>query len=349
MRRFWDEGIRSREVPGPGYNKVVYPVAAFAHAQPHCNFVVLEPRRLPEGCAVGPIWARTEADRWSTVHFRVSGRDRRLRVKEFFYDWWNLTDSATNLVEVGRPFRAGATVGWQGIDYKGLAAACWTKLRTQVEISVEEGRFDPEEIEALCAGMEPADADAASQIVSVPFARISFTVRRHRGPWGLNRIAGCTWSDHLQQSLASCGVPAMVPANLPQGYAFDSAGWRRSRRGMGGEWQLLLRHTGNWTDTIHLRGTQPGNTDPVSVPPEPAVRKSYQWSPLDLRGDTFYLGVAQGPADSRNRPSSYGGWAAVWGEGGLQWECFARASGHLNTDAFRQLILALRLELPPGS
>lgn len=348
MRRFWDEGIWSREVPGPGYNKMIFSPATFAYAQPHCNFVVLEPRRLPEGCAVGPISARTEADRWSTVHYRVTGRNRRLRVKQFLYDWWTLTDAATNLVHMGCPFKAGATVGWHGTDYKGLAAACWAKLRTQVELSVEEGRFEPEELEALCASMEPADPEAPAQIVPVPFAKISFTVRRHRGPWGLDRIAGCTWSDHLQPSVQACAMPAMVPGTTPQGYAFDSAGWRRSRRGIGGEWQLVLRHSANGADVIHLRGTQQGSTDPVTVPPEPALRKAFQWTPLELRGHTFYFGAALGQADGRMQPSPYGGWAAVWGEAGVQWECFARASTSVTAEGFRQFILSLRTEFPQG-
>lgn len=346
MRRFWDEGIWSREVPGPGYNKAIFTAASFAHAQPHCNFVVLEPRRLPDGCTLGPISTRTEAERWSTVHFRVLGKNRRLRVKQFLYDWWTLTVSSTNLVTVGRPFRAGPTIGWHGTDYKGLPAACWAKLRTQVEISVEEGRFDPEELELLCAGMEAADADAAAQIWPVPFARISFTVRRHRGPWGMDRIAGCTWSDSLPQAVHACAMPVLVPGSLPPGFAYDSAGWRRSRKGMGGEWQLVLRHTGNWTDTIHLRGTQPGSSDPVGVPPGPEVRKAYQWTALDLRGNTFHFGVTLARPDGRLQPSPFGGWAALWVEAGVQWECYARASAALSAEGFRQFILALRTEFP---
>lgn len=349
MRRFWDEGIWSREVPGPGYNRVIYTPATFAHAQPHCNFVVLEPRRLPDGCSVGPISARTEADRWSTVHFRVLGRHRRLRVKEFLYDWWTLTDAATNLVTLSHPFRAGATVGWHGTDYKGLAAACWSKLRTQVEISVEEGRFEPEEIERLCGGMEAADPDSAGQIVPVPLARISFTVRRRRGPWSRDRIAGCNWTENLSQAAQACAMPALIPGSLPTGFAFDSAGYRRSRRGMGGEWQVLLRHAGNGTDTIHLRGTQQGNSDPVSVPPEPELRKAYHWTQFDVRGHAVHFGVALSHGGGRLQASPFGGWAAVWGEHGVHWECFARSSSALTTESFRQFILSLRAEFPQGA
>lgn len=346
MRRFWEEGIWSREVPGPGYGKAIFTAATLAAAQPYCNFVVLEPRHLPEGCALGPISVRTEGDRWSTVHFRLVGKGRRLRVKQFHFDWWTLTDSATNLVDTGTPFKAGGTVGWHGTDYKRLAAACWHRLRTQVEISVEEGRFHPEEIEALCAGLEPADPGAASTIPPVPFARISFTVRRRRGPWGLDRIAGCTWTTDLAQAVQGSAMPALVPGLLPPGFAFDSAGWRRSRRGAGGEFQALFRHTGNWSDCIYLRGTQPGATDLVSVPPDAAQRKVYHWYALDLRGQSCHFGTALAVVGGRLQPSPYGGYAAVWVEAGVHWECYSRASAVLTAEAFRQFVSSLRLEVP---
>lgn len=344
MRRFWDDGVWSREVPGPGYHRSVFTAKEFGHAQPYCNFVVLEPRWLPEGCAMGPISVRTEGDRWATVHFRVIGRDRRLRIKQFHHDWKELTDPATNLQGPGRPFTSQGTVGWHGTDYKGLAAACWSRLRTTVEISVEEGRFAPQEIESLCGGMAAADPVAAEMINGTPFARISFTVRRRRGPWNNDRIAGCTWSADLNQAVTQAAMPVPVPQYMPRGFTLDSVGWRRSRKGVGGEIQLLIRHLGNGTDMVCLRGTQPGSTDLVSVPPGPELRRAYQWSQLDHRLGTVWFGTMLAQVDGRPQPSPVGGWAAVWQEAGVNWECLGRSSQELTADGTRQFVLNLRME-----
>lgn len=334
----------SREVPGLGYGKSIFTAPGFIHAQPYANFPVLEPRWLPEGCSPGPVSVRTEGDRWATVHYRVGGRARRMRVKEFLFDWWTLTSSATNLQGPVRPFSAQGTVGWHGTDYKGLPAACWSRLRTQVEISVEEGRFTDQEIESFCAGLTPVDPAAAQLLAAVPFARISFTVRRRRGPWGQDRIAGCTWSEDLGHALTGAAMPVPVPQHMPRGFQFDSVGWRRSRRGVGGEIQLVVRHAGNGTDCIHLRGTQPGSTEPAGGPPGPDLRRSYQWVTLDLRQGTVWFGTQVALADGRLQPVPYGGWAVVWQEAGVGWECFARASRELSADGVRQFVNGLRLE-----
>lgn len=344
MRRFWDEGIWSREVPGPGYHRNVFTVPGFAYAQPYANFVVLEPRWLPEGCTLGPMSVRTEGDRWATVHFRISGRNRRMRIKQFHHDWKLLTDSATNLQRPGRFFVSQGTVGWHGTDYKGLAAACWGRYRTTVELSVDEGEFAPQEIESLCGGMAAADASAVEAVNAAPFARISFTVRRRRGPWGNDRIAGCTWSTDLNQAVTQAAMAVPVPQSMPRGFSMDSVGWRRSRRGMGGEIQLVLRHLGNGTDCIHLRGTQPGSTDPINVPPGPELRRTYHWIQLHLRLSTVWFGTLLCSADGRMLPSPVGGWATLWSEAGVNWECFGRASQELTPDAMRQFVMGLRME-----
>lgn len=348
MRRFWEEGISSRGVAGPGYGKAVFVTAHPQNAQPYCNFVVLVPRQLPAGCQLGPFSVRTEGDRWSTVLFRVEGPGRRLRIKEFLYDWWTLTETATNLVGPGRPFRVGTEVGWHGIDYKGLPAAAFHRFRTQVEITVEEGEFAPAEIEALCEGLEPVHRESAHLLLQVPFARLSYTVRRGRGPWGYDRVAGCTWTTDLRQALAAVGMPVLVPAVLPVGLQIDSVGYRRSRKGAGGEFQLLIRPATGGADTIHLRGTQPGAQGGVTVPPGPDLRRQFQWSTPDLRSEPFYFGHILAQSGEGVQAAPWAGWAAVWHEEGVNWECHGRPGAILSLEGFRNFLLSLRVEYPGG-
>nr|PZN45844.1 MAG: hypothetical protein DIU70_00275 [Bacillota bacterium] len=345
MRRFWEEGTSSRWVAGPGYGRSLFVTARPESAQPYCNFVVLVPRQLPAGCRLGPFSVRTEGERWSTVHFRICGENRRLRVKEFFYDWWTLTETDTNLMESDRPFQVGGGVGWHGTDYKGFQAAAYHRYRTQVELCVEEGRFDPEEIEALCGSLEPVSPGAAEVLLRVPFARLSYSVRRGRGPWGMDRIAGCAWVPDLWQAAAMAAMPVLVPARIPPGLVVDSAGYRRSRRGAGGEFQLLLRSEGGAADTIHLRGTQPGAPGGVAVPPSRDLRRRYLWTSLDLRGEAFYFGTLVGRSPAGFIPFPGVGWAAVWSEVGVNWECHARSGGCLTAEEFQSFLLNLRAEV----
>ena len=349
MQRFWEEAIWSREVAGPGHGKSTFRAADFKEAQPYCNFVVMAPGWLPEGCHLGSISVRTEGDRWASVHFRLHGQARQLRIKQFHYDWWTLTESGTNLVGSGLPFAVRGTVGWHGTDYKGQPASCWGCLRTQVEVSVERGSFEPGEIEELCARMEPADAEAADLIARVPFARISHTVRRGEGPWGYDKIAGHRWTTDLIEAIAGCNMPALEPEYLPAGFAFDSAGWRPSAgEGRGGSFQAVFRHTGNWTDCLHLRGTQPGAPDPIAVPPDFTRLKLYQWQRFSAGDTTFHVGSTLAQDGTHSYLSPYGGHRAIWAMEGVNWECSSRASVVLSLEPFLGFVSSLRLASPGG-
>ena len=171
---------------------------AAEEAQRWCNFVVYTPTSLPSGCTLSTGTLRKDAPAgrsqgsadgrtpWSASNpsayrFEISGEGRRLRIKEFVYDWnfpaldhpclWG---SETRAVPLDDRY-----VVWFGVDYMKRPGASARLARTLIELSVMEGQFDDEEILALYRSMVPADPDFAKQIHGLPFATLSYWSRRH--------------------------------------------------------------------------------------------------------------------------------------------------------------------------
>jgi len=165
-------------------------------AQAWCNFVVFTPTALPVGWVLEPGTIRREAPPgrvdgveagrtpWSSnnpsaYRFEVTAGGRRLRVKEFLYDWafpaldhpclWN---SPTRAVPVD-----DTTVAWFGTDYLGHRAASVRAARTTIEISVLDGEFTDDELLALVRSLQPVSAEAALALSATPFADLSYWAR----------------------------------------------------------------------------------------------------------------------------------------------------------------------------
>ncbi|MCO5971404.1 hypothetical protein [Actinoallomurus soli] len=166
-------------------------------AQEWCNFVVWTPERLPAGCELLTGTLRKEAPPgrleehlsghtpWSdnnpaAYRFEIAGDGRRLRVKEFLYDWAFpaldhpcLWESRTHAAPVD-----DRHVVWFGTDYLKNAAASARLDRTTVELSVLSGTFAEEEILDLYRAMRPADPAVAAEFAATPFAALSYWARR---------------------------------------------------------------------------------------------------------------------------------------------------------------------------
>ncbi|MFH0246487.1 hypothetical protein ACGRHY_29625 [Streptomyces sp. HK10] len=172
----------------------VPPAIEEARAQQWCNFVLWRPSRLPEGCdlSVGTLRreappGRVEAEGrtpWSDANpsgyrTEISGGGRRLRLKQFLYDWAFpaadhpcLWGSETRPAEIGE-----GRVVWLGTDYLGHRAASARLARTTVELSVLEGEFADDEIVALFAALRPAVPEAVPRVLATPFAELSYWAR----------------------------------------------------------------------------------------------------------------------------------------------------------------------------
>ncbi|MDT6987515.1 hypothetical protein ACFSUJ_33815 [Streptomyces lusitanus] len=173
----------------------VPPAIEETRAQDWCNFVLWRPSRLPAGCdtRVGTLRREAPPGRvaaegrtpWSDANpagyrTEISGGGRRLRLKQFLYDWAFpaadhpcLWGSETRPAEIG-----GGRVVWLGTDYLGHRAASARMARTTVELSVLEGEFDDDELVALFAALRPAVPDAVPRVLATPFADLSYWARR---------------------------------------------------------------------------------------------------------------------------------------------------------------------------
>lgn len=217
----------------------VPPAIEETSAQDWCNFVLWRPSRLPAGCHAGVGTLRREAPPgrveaqgrtpWSDANpagyrTEVLGGGRRLRLKQFLYDWAFpaadhpcLWGSGTRPAEIG-----GGRVVWLGVDYLGHRAASARLARTTVELSVLEGEFTDDELVALFAGLRPAVPDAVPRVLATPFAELSYWARRpadmvsvptgvfHFHRHGREHDGGWVPSEEVVGFLTAQGVPVTV-------------------------------------------------------------------------------------------------------------------------------------------
>ena len=170
-------------------------------AQAWCNFVLLRPTVLTDDIELESAKIRPEAPPGRPAHANQSsrpdwtqsnraahraeftGHQRRLRIKQFLYDYAPPAFDHPCLWESVniRPFAVGNFLGWLGTDFRKLQAATVSFDRTTVELSVTEGAFKDEELQAICRGLAPAVPEVRERILSTPFADLCYQ-SRHREP-----------------------------------------------------------------------------------------------------------------------------------------------------------------------
>lgn len=336
---------------------------ALAAAQASVNFVVFEPGWLPEGCHVEAVTHRPErppgrpsdvsaADIDQTPHSEgnpcsvrvvVAGDDRRLRLKQFLYDWAPPSGSVAPLwrTPVPTPFACDDAVGWLGTDYKDNRGACVQRDRTQIELSVSEGTFSDDELRQLLGGLTPADPGGADRVRSVPFHRLNYWTRyRCRPPvvphglWGY--VPEHPYEDSLALSSVALGqnplddaerrIPALVPAG--EQFLLDSAVAFPDADAM----ELVFRNRANGSD--HLWTIVSAEDTPLapSLPPEPSDQSAETHRAIDLRDTTVHYAALT---------EEQGAWEAIWSEGDVRYAVWAGASQFLDGDQFRAVIDSL--------
>jgi hypothetical protein len=216
-------------------------------AQVWCNFVLLMPGWLPQDCrhpftgslrteaSPGrsasdqgrPNWTRANTSSFSTV---AHGNERRLRIKQFLYDWappasdhpslWGHADKVFSI--------DSKRVAWLGTDYKKSTAASGILWGTMCEVRVLEGTFKEEELTRIMRELHPVDANAKALITATPFSTLSYWAR-HRcamvkvpyGLWKFRRPDENVSYQWLKRSDIKRTLLNMIP-NGPEGWQIDS-------------------------------------------------------------------------------------------------------------------------------
>src|SRR5262249_36600561 len=133
---------RHRTANSVGEEQARLRTVTWEEAQPWCNFVVLRPADLPPGLRVEILSLRPEAPPgrsdavgqqgrpdWHehnrcSLRFEVVGAARRLRVKQFLYDWAPPGFAPPCLWKSrNEPFAVGKNLGWLGTDYRQARGA----------------------------------------------------------------------------------------------------------------------------------------------------------------------------------------------------------------------------------
>jgi len=330
-------------------------------AQTAVNFVVLEPGWLPEDCAVESVTVRpeqppgrpegtsaddiqqngyTEGNRCS-LRTVVAGDGRRLRCKQFLYDWAPPSGGIAGLwgTDDPEPFDCGDAVGWLGVDYKDNRGAVVQRDRTQVELSVTRGAFSDDELRRLLSGLTHADPEGADVVRGVPFHRLNYWVRygcRPPGPsHGLWEHAPARPYDACR-ALSPVALAGESPTALPvqplvpggESFALDSTVAFDDAEAV----ECLYRHRSNGSDHLWLTAAAEDSPLAPDVPPEPAGQAAEVRRTLDLRGTTVHYAALT---------EASGGWEAFWREGGVHYALWAGPSQALDGEQFRSVVAAL--------
>lgn len=337
------------------------PVAApFADAQPATNFVVFEPADLPADCSVVDTTYRPEqppgrpagvdaADIGQTPHSDgnpssvravLAGDGRRIRLKQFLYDWAPPAASVAPLWRTPdpEPFSAGDGVAWLGTDYKDNRGACVQRDRTQVELSVTAGEFADDELRAIVDGLVPAapDDSTTAAVRRTPFHRLHYWARYQAAPPVVpNALADYSpsrpYEDSHELSRVSLATAPPVPVLVPDGdrFLFDSALAFRSADAV----ECVFRHRENASDHLWLTAAAPDSPLAPALPPEPSDQRAATRETLGLRDTTVHYAALT---------EEHGAWEAFWAEDGVRYALVAGASQSLDGEAFRAVVDSLR-------
>jgi len=331
---FWEHAVGCRRedepVPAEPFE------CALEEAQDWCNFVVLRPGWLPDGCRVGSVTVRAETlNHPSSLRMTLVAKRRAFRLKQFHLDWWVPTSSDANLTAPGRAFLAAGIVGYRGRDYKGHEAACIHRYGGLLELAVLEGQFEEEELYRFLDALEPQVPEAVPELAALPFSQISYHSRKGPGPgpWNYDLLSGCRWSAARELWKAEVEPSRRyLPRWLPVGFAFDSVGTRQEAASHHREYQLLFRHCRNLTDNIWLRAVGEETQKVLWIAPGLDRRMGIHLQPVALSRRTVRMGSISEP---------YGERVAQWIENGVALEVHARASRLISAEGFAKFLDSL--------
>lgn len=329
-------------------------------AQAAVNFVVFDPTWLPEDCRVEVVTRRPERPPGRpndvtaeeidqtphsegnpcSVRIVVSGDGRRLRLKQFLYDWAPPSASVAPLWRTPEPipFECGDAVGWLGTDYKDQRGACVQRDRTQIELSVSEGEFSDEELKRLLDGLTPTDSEAAHRARRVPFHRLDYwaryKVRPPVVPHGLwDYSPEHPYEDSHALSPVALGKDSPVTALAPSGpigdqFLLDSALAFPDADAV----ELVFRNRANGSDHLWTIATAEGSPLAPSFPPDPSDQPAETREAIDLRDATVHYAALT---------EERGAWEAIWSEDGVHYAVWAGASRYLDGETFREVVDSL--------
>lgn len=360
MQAIWNYDVENKR---PTDTFLTLKEMSFADAQGETNFVVFSPTWLPNDCHVAQITLRPEQapgrpenvdaaehglTPWSqanpsSLRAVIHGRDRRLRIKQFLYDWAVPAASTAPLWKSERliPFACQDAIAWLGADYMQRPGACVQRRRTQIEISVEDGSFSDDELRGILRSMQMADPERAAAVEQVPFHRLNYFMRYQvvgpDVPYGLWKYRHARRYSHgrmIEDPASLTDPPVPVPQFSHPAYRFDSGAVIEKPEENHREVELIFRHRENFSD--HLWLTAINSDSALSLPSDPQPEEH----PAERRRKESLAGRSISYASLTER---HGAWEAWWREGEIAIALWAGASQFLDGDAFRDIVSEVKV------
>lgn len=328
----------------------------FQEAQSAVNFVVFEPSWLPPDCDLVEVTLRPEQPPgrpdgvtaedigqtpWGegnpcSLRAIAADADRRLRIKQFLYDWAPPAASVAPLWETPdpEPVERGDAVGWLGSDYKGNRGACAQLARTQIELSVLEGHFEADELAGLLRGLTPAAPDRAAAVRATPFHALNYWLGYDCRPPGVPHGLWAYNASRPYDAASATGPFALVDleigALVPSGehYVLDSTATFHEA----GAIEVVCRHRDNGSDYLWLTAAPPDSSMAPAVPPEASDQPAATREPVRLRDTTVHYAALT---------EEYGAWEAFWEADGVRYAAWAGATSALDGEQFKAVVDAL--------
>lgn len=163
--------------------------SSWSEAQEWCNFVLFTPTWLPDGLIEISNKIRPESPEEESSHRSEFGDgSRSLSIKQFLYDWappaydhpclWrNAKISTLENTPIPRAHLVGNNYLWFGLDYRRQPSATINMLRTQIEITILEGKFEDSEIIKIVSTMAPMNNNVKDAILQTSFAALMYNSR----------------------------------------------------------------------------------------------------------------------------------------------------------------------------
>lgn len=362
MKHYWEKTDRSARLTD---SREVQPLrkTTLAEAQQLVNFVVFTPEWLPDDCELTEVTVRPEqppgrpkgieAEQigqtpWSegnpcSIRTVISGHDRRLRLKQFLYDWAPPAASTAPLWNSPRltPRPCRSTVAWLGTDYMKRQGACIQTMRTQIELSVIDGVFSDEALGRILNMLGPAALEESYGVQRAPFHLLNYWVRYGmtalQVPYGLWKYQHPRRYDQsrqvsLEELRLNTPVRLLLPDNSP--YVFDSAVLISEDEPFNREVELIFRHSDNGSDHLWMITMNAESERKGVIPPRPEKHLAEVREVIRLRGTSVWYAALY---------EEYGAWEAIWEEEGVHYSVWAGATLFQNGHQFKMLVDDLRL------
>lgn len=325
-------------------------------AQHHVNFVVFEPDRLPDDCVRSTATLRPEqppgvsfevdgnepespfaGGNPASIRIEIEGEERRLRIKQFLYDWAPPSASIAPLwgTDYLEPFDCQYTVGWIGDDYKGNRGASVQLDRTQIELSVLEGTFGDDELADVLSSLTLANPSVGKRIRKVPFHRLNYWIRYRFQPPALPHGVYEYGERHPYTDAVPTAPVAFRDDEVPlsmippsEDHILDSGVTFPDHSAI----ECVYRDPGNLSDHLWMIAACEESEMAPQLPPSNSDQQAETRTQMTARDTTVFVGALS---------DDYGAWEAFWQEGKTMYAVWASSSLEMTTDKFLDIITLL--------